>query len=306
MSNCLSFLRIGFAGLVLSLCGLPTLQAQQSESDRLIPLPALEDEWSSEWSAGAVQYDFDLAASPERAAPASWLGKLRMDYANFYDRETLARLAAGVGVHAAISNTNADEWLRHEYQERLRGARTDEWAEIFHSPKIFGEGSYLLPAYAATALIALPFDEESLLGTTGEWGERSLRTVLVGAPPMLGLQWTIGASRPTEEHSKSHWEPFHDDNGVSGHAFMGAIPFLSAAKMTDKPVWKAFWYLGSTMPAFSRVNDDDHYTSQALLGWSIAYLASTAVADTYDSPYAPSIAPGPVGDGSGLNFWWKF
>lgn len=281
----------------------PVLHAQEPASPVLFSPPLIEaDSFDSE-----VVFEFNLLQrQPTSFEKTTWFGKVRSDYQNFYDRQTLTWLAGGVGLHAAISNTHVDEWLRHEYQEKIRTSGTDEWTELFHSSKIFGEGKYLLPAYAAFALAALPFEKDSLIGVSGEWGERSLRTILVGAPPMLGLQLLIGASRPTEAHSQSHWEPFNDNNGVSGHAFMGAIPFLSAAKMTKHRGLKTMYYLGSVMPALSRVNDDAHYASQALLGWSIAYLASSGVAETYNLPYAPSLMPGPVADGTGFNLLWKF
>lgn len=97
---------------------------------------------------------------------------------------------------------------------------------------------------------------------------------------MLAMQYIIGASRPGETSAGSHWKPFDDTNGVSGHAFMGAVPFISAAKMTDDPFWKAGLYFASALPGLSRINDDDHYTSQVILGWWMAYLAANAIDET--------------------------
>ena len=67
----------------------------------------------------------------------------------------------------------------------------------------------------------------------GEWGDRSLRGVLLGTPPLLITQRLLGGSRPGENREASEWQPFEDNNAVSGHAFMGAIPFLTAMQMTD-------------------------------------------------------------------------
>ncbi len=97
-----------------------------------------------------------------------------------------------------------------------------------------------------------------------------LRSILVGGPPLLVLQWATGGARPTETDESSEWRPFHDNNGVSGHSFMGAIPFLSAAKMADNIWIKGSFYAASTLPGISRVNDDAHYFSQAFLGKSFA------------------------------------
>lgn len=258
-------------------------------------------------SSADIQFELQPVSQPPPASPRlSLLGRLGSDQRNFYDRETLTWVLTGVGIHAAISNTNIDEFLREEYQQNVRNADTDEWSELFHSSKFFGEGVYVLPIYAAAALSAMPFDEDTMIGTAGEWGGRSLRTILVGAPPLLALQIGIGASRPMEEHSFSHWEPFQDDNGASGHAFMGAVPFLSAARMTEHRGMKAVLYAGSVMPGISRINDDAHYTSQVILGWTLAYLASGAVDDTYASEDAPRLLPGPVADGNGVNVLWRY
>ena len=64
-----------------------------------------------------------------------------------------------------------------------------------------------------------------------EWGEKSFRTILLGGPVLLVSQRLTGGHRPEEDGSE--WNFSLDSNGVSGHAFMGAIPFLTAAHMTD-------------------------------------------------------------------------
>lgn len=98
---------------------------------------------------------------------------------------------------------------------------------------------------------------------------------------MLLNQRLLGASRPNEENG-SKWSPFADSNGVSGHSFMGAIPFISAAKLVNKPSMKVLLYFGSTLCGISRINDNSHYFSQAFLGW---YTAYSAVNSTENKPY---------------------
>ena len=100
---------------------------------------------------------------------------------------------------------------------------------------------------------------------------------------MLFMQACLGASRPDEQTYESRWQPFADNNAVSGHAFVGAMPFLTAGRMLeqhDRPYMAGCLYFCSTLPAWSRVNDDAHYFSQACLGWWMAYLACRAVNDT--------------------------
>ncbi len=117
---------------------------------------------------------------------------------------------------------------------------------------------------------------------------------------MLAMQLLTGASRPGENLSGSHWKPFQDSNGVSGHSFMGAIPFLTAAMMTEDPALKALFYAGSALVPLSRINDAAHYPSQALLGWAMAYVAAQAVNKTADSPEDWEIVPTTVPNSVGL------
>jgi hypothetical protein len=117
---------------------------------------------------------------------------------------------------------------------------------------------------------------------------------------MLALQYLTGGSRPGESPNQSKWDPGADNNGVSGHSFMGAIPFLSAAKMADNTWLKAGLYAGSALPALSRINDDDHYPSQAFLGWWIAYLAASAVDHSQDSVNDNRVHILPRPDGVGV------
>jgi len=221
------------------------------------------------------------------------------DHCNFYSWPSMAGLAVGLGVGAVMANTSIDERLRDAYQENIRSSRTDEYSEAFHSPKFLGDGRYTLPVFAGATLLECWCDEGSIGYGVGKWGERSLRTALVGAPPMLLLQSVIGAGRPGGPEG-SEWTSFRNNNGVSGHAFMGAIPFLTAAKMVESPLWKTAFYAGSIFPGFSRFNDDQHYASQVILGWWMAYLAATAVDQTETARNWLKFGPMPMADGVGV------
>lgn len=231
-----------------------------------------------------------------------WAGILE-DHAQFYSFEGLTWLTLGVGAGAVMANTEFDEsFVRDEYKERILRAHTDEYAEAIGQPKFLGNGYYTIPVFAAAAIAGRLADEWPVGNATAEWGDRSLRTFLVGAPPMLALQVLTGGSRPGETTSTSHWKPFDDSNGVSGHSFMGAIPFVSAAKMTDNIWLKGGLYAVSVLPALSRVNDDAHYFSQAFLGWWLAYLAGSAVDRSHDPTRHHHFRVAPMGDGLGVAF----
>lgn len=208
------------------------------------------------------------------------------DFREFYSVEGLTWLMFGVCGGAAMANTGFDEhFLRDKYVETIILSPNDELFDFLHQPKFLGDGYYTIPVFAVTALAAPLIDEFRGGPEISRWGQNSLRTILVGGPPMLALQWITGGSRPTEDPRGSYWLPFNDNNGVSGHSFMGAIPFISAAKMTDNPWLKSGLYVASALPGLSRVNDDDHFFSQAFLGWWLAYMAASAV-DRSNNPDA--------------------
>lgn len=235
------------------------------------------------------------------------IATLKNDYQNFYQPERLGRLGlafAGVGLMANVGT--ADSTLDHKfhqwYQNNIRSERTDQFAKI---SKNFGEGKYLIPLSLAAvgSHYVLPDNRVSSIG-----GD-TFRAYAVGAPVLLVSQRALGASRPTEQPAQgSKYKPLHDDNSVSGHAFMGAVPFLTLANHSDEPAVKYGAYLASILTAWSRVNDDKHYLSQAILGWYIAYESVNAVqqSNTQHRQNNHQLSPMVAGDKVGViyHYWW--
>ncbi|MBI5453115.1 MAG: phosphatase PAP2 family protein [Deltaproteobacteria bacterium] len=200
--------------------------------------------------------------------------RLYGDYKAFYlDNGTYLRLGGSLAVGGALANTGADAGVRDFYQENIRNSATDVLSDITRLP---GEALLTIPALAVYYL-----SSESV------WAERSLRALLVGGPLGLFLRSATGGGRPTE--GGSDWRPFSNNNGLSGHSFIGAAPFITAAKMEERACVRWLLYGASTLPALSRINDDEHYLSQAALGWYLAYLSASAVEK--GTATALSIAP---------------
>jgi hypothetical protein len=97
---------------------------------------------------------------------------------------------------------------------------------------------------------------------------------------MLAAQYLTGGSRPSSTDSHSTWKPFSASNGVSGDAFMSTCLFVSAADMTDQLAFKVFFYACSFMVPWERIDQNQHFLSQAALGWWMGYLACRAVDQT--------------------------
>jgi len=228
------------------------------------------------------------------------------DHALFYSGEGLTWMAAGFAAGAVMANTDFDShFVRHHYLQNVVNISNDEFYETIHQPHFLGDGRYTIPVFALAALSEPLIDQWPYGPATAEWGQRSLRTVLVGAPAMLAAQLLTGGSRPDETTANSRWKPLQDSNGVSGHSFMGAVPFLSAAKTTENGWLKAGLYVLSTAPAISRVNDDKHYFSQAFLGWWLAYSAAYAVDRSHNVAENAQWIVTPVGDGLGLGMTYR-
>ena len=217
------------------------------------------------------------------------------DYRNYYHWRTARDFLLCTGGAAIMANTTIDEKFQHWVQDDARSPESDNFACFW---KKFGEGSYFIPAWAGIGVVGSMLDRWPVASTAGEFGMRTTRSYLVGVPPMIFMQYCLGASRP-EENRGSRWHPFDDDNGVSGHAFIGAVPFITAAQMSDNCCMKGCFYFMSTLPGWSRMNDDSHYLSQVWMGWWMAYLSCRAVSDTeQDDKYltvAPVLAPNTIG-----------
>ncbi len=203
------------------------------------------------------------------------------DERNFYSCRSLAWLGVGLGGTAILANTSLDEQFRNFVHGPSNRNSTD-----FNWMKGFGTGQYVIPALAGIYAVDYWIDEASGPGQRPvaewleQWSGRSMRGLIVGAVPLLVLQNAIGASRPGESSAGSNWKPFQDNNGVSGHAFVGAVPFWTAAQMTDYVPLQVGLYGMGTLAGISRIHTDSHYLSQVIMGWWIAGLSVAAVNET--------------------------
>ncbi len=226
------------------------------------------------------------------------------DAKNFYLSKNLLYVGIAVGVAAPFANTHADIGIRNWYQRRVGNGQSrglDETARVFQQ---FGEYKYAIPLYFAMSFSEHLFPDSTLIGTTSEFGNLSLRALAVGAPMVGILQCGLGADRPPV--GESRWQPFRSSHTASGHAFVGAIPFLTAASMTDARVLQALLVTGSFGPGWSRIQTDRHYFSQVFLGWSMAYLSVQAVNQTDDPDRSWRIIPVDFPNGFGMGVLFQY
>ncbi len=231
--------------------------------------------------------------------------KIVDDYRNFYSCDSLVCITAAFGAGAVMANTGFDTTMQSAWQ---RGVEPTSLGTFFSGCKDIGEGRYALPIFGVAAATGLALEGSPVGDAVGGWGSRSLRIFVVGAPPLYALQWATGASRPDESSAGSQWHFFNDNNGVSGHAFVGAVPFLAAADMVESPLLKGTLYVCSTFVGFSRMTDNAHYPSQVFLGWYLAWASSMAVSrtETHFAGMELRVVPLPAADlgGLGLEARW--
>jgi hypothetical protein len=223
------------------------------------------------------------------------------DQKNFYSCRSLAWLGVGLGGTAILANTSLDE----QFREFVHGPSNKNSTD-FNWMKGFGTGQYVIPALAGIYAVNYWLDENAGPGERPvaewleQWSGRSMRGLVVGAVPVLAFQYILGSSRPGESSSGSHWKPFQDNNGVSGHAFVGAVPFWTAAQMTDYVPLQVGFYTMGTLAGISRIHTDSHYLSQVVMGWWIAGLSVAAVNETEWQKRQWLVTPTLIDGGPGL------
>jgi hypothetical protein len=240
---------------------------------------------------------------PEPAEPgrlARTFDTLQLDHARFYRRGRALRFGGVLAGAAALANSSGDEEIQQWYGESVR---SDSLDELSADVNFLGDGEKVaIPLALAGLAVGLAPREDA--NPAVRWLRRTSRGYILGTPALLYLQTFTGGDRPSEGGG-SGWDPFEGQNGVSGHAFLGAVPFLTIARQTDRRWVQALALLGSTAAGWSQFNDDQHFFSQYALGWWLAWEATDAVAESdalaldAGGP-AVAVLPLPAPDGAGV------
>lgn len=257
--------------------------------------PELSNEPAQAIPGQTVADEPSKISETDNGGPAGRIGRILVstwddalqDYGNYYSRRTALEFAAILAPAAVFANSDLDYRFGNWYQANVRSAETNRVA-AFVMP--LGNGYYTIPVYVSAKFIGEYFDDLPGMSLLGEWGDRTTRALLVGALLLLAAQYVLGAGRP-EAIDDSYWKPFRSSHGASGHAFMGAVPFITLADMTDDPLAKCFFFACSPWTGMARINDNLHYLSQVWLGWWLAYLACDNVNRTDKQKGAIMLSP---------------
>lgn len=262
------------------------------------------------------------APAPERAAPGTapdleqtsrWRRTGRTigrDFGSLYSVRPLVRIGGALAVGGALANTSADEEIQDWYREDVRSDGTDDFAK---SAKALGD-TWVAPTFVLLGL-AGELAADGPVGSSGSgvvgWVRHTGRAAIIGLPSVYYLQQLTGGNRPSDGVG-SDWEPFDGSHGVSGHTFLGAIPFLTIARMSDYRAVDALAILASTLAGWARMNDDQHYLSQIFLGWYAAWEATGAIARSdrqalgENEERAYTVTPLALPDGGGVQVTMSF
>jgi len=288
--------------LLISLLGSASpLQAICTDADTCLwappPPPISNDPYACNWPPPRSSEPYACSW------PAHFKEDVIRDFKTYFQKDNLYAFGAVFVGAAILANTGLDRTFRHLWQEDFRSGDTDSFFDL---PNRIGRiGYYFAPIYLGVLTLGY-MREESYAGNVAyHWGYRGLRTIVLGGVQQLILAPLLGGGRP--EEGDSHWAPFRHSASVSGHAFIGAIPFILTAQMTDPPFFKGVLYVASTLPALARINFDKHYLSQVVLGWSLAFFSANAVYNADVDHYSNlQFSAYPRGDGVMLHANWSF
>lgn len=239
-----------------------------------------------------AQQDFiwDYAVSyPQTAikavsAPLSW--------------ETKDWLKAGAVGLTAGALYFYDEDIR-DFSQRNRSTSSDALMTGF---KQFGEGIYVVPAIGITILGGYIADSNKTMDT----GLLCLKSFVLAESATQILKYASQRNRPSANKGKELWRDSHfhkkQDSFPSGHTtLVWSIAPILAEQYKDARWVAPTVYSISFLTSYSRVNDNNHWSSDAYVGAVIGYVtAKLVLKDT------PSLTIYPHADLAGISFQYQY
>ncbi len=218
------------------------------------------------------------------------MNDFRRDFVTYFRVDNLLQFATVFVAAGILANTGLDRTIRENWQEDFESNRTHRFFKPFKA--IGGLSYWYFPIYFTAMGIGYWRHCDPVGNIIYQWGYRNLRAMILGGIQVIIFAPTLGSGRPCK-HEPSKWQPYKYVNGVSGHAFFGALPFITAAMMSEPVLLKGLLYITSALPGLSRIDSDAHWFSQVLLGWSLAYFSARAVyeSDLANPAFQASLIP---------------
>ena len=149
------------------------------------------------------------------------------------------------------------------------------WGELYAPVVLFG----------GFAIHSLLTDDITTRKIAYEIGQASIYTGLL----TLLLKTAIGRARPYMEEGKTSFHPFssllnQDNHSIPGGHTAAAFVLSTVLARNAKPVWlKVIAYVPAALTFISRVYQDQHWSSDDLLGGVIGYFIATWVVDQHEN-----------------------
>lgn len=224
------------------------------------------------WVAAGLALVCALLAAPglrrRRGTMAPLFAGTGPHWRRLYGRRAFLKLGAAVAGAGVVIYSGLDEAVTAAHDRHVRSDGSARVARVGYEG---GQRPWFL-AWAAVAAI----DAWWRSGPFSRWGRANFEAMVVGLPLLWTVQRVLGADRPSADAPTPDWQPFRTDHAASGHAFIGAVPWLTAARAAGLHRWRPALLAGSWLSGWSRLHDRKHYLSQVWLGWFIAWQAVAA------------------------------
>lgn len=279
---------------------------------KLVELAAMSGDFTEPLKMACVGDNCPPMSPPPASCQERWLCMLDhyseewvlvcKDFKHMYCSWNTVALGAAIAIAAPLANTSADERVQHWMQAHAHGGAADHWAS---EGERFGRYAIVIPTVLVASLGGNLCPEKAVGACIGNWGDRATRALLVGAPTVVILQVALGTGSPGSAQG-SAWHPGHGYEASAAEGFVGAVPFLAAASMTK--IRPLRWALvgGSFIATWANLHQDRQFLSQALLGWSIAAVATCSVNQSEAIgnrvQFSPMAMPGGVGAGVRIDY----
>jgi membrane-associated phospholipid phosphatase len=162
-----------------------------------------------------------------------------------------------------------DEPVQRFTQNHLRSKTTDDISSVFRQE---GEAPY----YAGISLGVLGVGLVTGKAGVRRAGTRLVASVLLSAVEMEVMKHLVGRSRPNEDVGAFSFHPFTSLKDSAGVETRGSMPsghvtaaFAVATSLADdikSPLVHVLLYTAAAGTAFSRINDNRHWLSDAGMG----------------------------------------
>ena len=177
-------------------------------------------------------------------------------------------IAAAVGTVgiATLFDRGIDDWVQDH-----RSAGSDHVAAVF---KTGGEPAFFLGLGGGITAAGLISGKKSLARS----GERVLASLLVAGVTTGSIKELVGRVRPDTTHDPFVFRPFSQHDAFpSGHATVAFALAGSLSEEIHNPWASAALYTAAAGTAWSRVNDQKHWTSDVLAGAAIGITSAKLI-----------------------------